>query len=69
MKRTALIKRLRESGAVLIRHGAKHDWYQNRETGVFQPVLSDTAAIVGLPSETRPAGVTRSSARDQVRGA
>ena len=26
-------------GCVLIRHGAKHDWYQNPNTKVSQPVL------------------------------
>lgn len=38
MKRIDLIKTLEESGCVLIRHGAKHDWYRNPDTGVSQPV-------------------------------
>jgi mRNA interferase HicA len=38
VKRTVLIKKIRKLGAVLIRHGAKHDWYQNPQTGVSQPV-------------------------------
>jgi mRNA interferase HicA len=38
MKRTDLIRRLEESECVLIRHGAKHDWYRNPKTGVSQPV-------------------------------
>jgi hypothetical protein len=25
-------------GCVLIRHGSRHDWYRNLETGVSQPV-------------------------------
>ena len=25
-------------GCALIRHGAKHDWYSNPDTGVSQPV-------------------------------
>jgi hypothetical protein len=33
-----LIKQINELGCVLIRHGAKHDWYQNPRTGVSQPV-------------------------------
>jgi hypothetical protein len=33
-----LIKKIEESGAVLIRHGAKHDWYQNPATRISQPV-------------------------------
>ncbi|MBI2816889.1 MAG: type II toxin-antitoxin system HicA family toxin [Acidobacteria bacterium] len=38
MKRRELVRRLEELGCVLIRHGAKHDWYQNLETKVAQPV-------------------------------
>ena len=38
MKRVKLIKRIEGLGGVLIRHGAKHDWYQNPNTGVSQPV-------------------------------
>ncbi|MBM3436707.1 MAG: addiction module toxin, HicA family, partial [Bacteroidetes bacterium] len=28
MKRRALIKKLSAKGCVLIRHGARHDWYK-----------------------------------------
>jgi len=38
MKRKALIRELEKMGCVLIRHGAKHDWYQNPRTKVSQPV-------------------------------
>ena len=38
MKRTALIKKIRKDGSELVRHGAKHDWYRNPQTGVSQPV-------------------------------
>lgn len=38
MKRVDLIKTIEEFGCVLIRHGAKHDWYRNPNTGVAQPV-------------------------------
>ncbi|MBI2192230.1 MAG: type II toxin-antitoxin system HicA family toxin [Planctomycetes bacterium] len=38
MKRRDLIRKIEEAGAVLIRHGGKHDWYQNPETKVCQPV-------------------------------
>jgi predicted RNA binding protein YcfA (HicA-like mRNA interferase family) len=38
MKRTELIRDLEKMGCVLIRHGAKHDWYQNPRTKVSQPV-------------------------------
>jgi predicted RNA binding protein YcfA (HicA-like mRNA interferase family) len=38
MKRRELIRELEKMGCVLIRHGAKHDWYQNPRTKVSQPV-------------------------------
>lgn len=38
MKRADLIRTLEATGCVLIRHGAKHDWYRNLNTGVSQPV-------------------------------
>jgi len=38
MKRRELIARLQQMGCVLIRHGGRHDWYQNPETGESQPV-------------------------------
>jgi mRNA interferase HicA len=42
MKRRELIRRLEEMGCVLIRHGGKHDWYQNAVTKVSQPVPRHT---------------------------
>jgi mRNA interferase HicA len=33
-----LVKRIEDKGCILIRHGAKHDWYRNLNTGVSQPV-------------------------------
>lgn len=38
MKRVDLIKQIEELGCLLIRHGAKHDWYRNPQTGISQPV-------------------------------
>jgi mRNA interferase HicA len=38
MKRVDLIKRIKDDGCILIRHGAKHDIYQNPNTGAAQPV-------------------------------
>jgi len=38
MKRTELIREIERMGCILIRHGSKHDWYQNPETKVSQPV-------------------------------
>jgi mRNA interferase HicA len=33
-----LIRTVEGFGCVLIRHGAKHDWYRNPKTGVSQAV-------------------------------
>ncbi|MGD0281989.1 MAG: type II toxin-antitoxin system HicA family toxin [Dissulfurispiraceae bacterium] len=38
MKRKILIGKLEEMGCILIRHGGRHDWYQNPGTKVSQPV-------------------------------
>jgi predicted RNA binding protein YcfA (HicA-like mRNA interferase family) len=38
MKRKDLLKKLEMRGCILIRHGGKHDWYQNPETKISQPV-------------------------------
>jgi mRNA interferase HicA len=33
-----LIRQIEEAGGVFIRHGGKHDWYQNPVTKISQPV-------------------------------
>jgi len=38
MKRKDLIRTLEGMGCILIRHGKKHDWYQNPDSGNYQPV-------------------------------
>lgn len=38
MKRKDLIRTLEAMGCVLIRHGGRHDWFQNPETHISQPV-------------------------------
>lgn len=38
MRRRDLIARIEAAGAVLIRHGGKHDIYHNSATGKSQPV-------------------------------
>ncbi|MBI5766378.1 MAG: type II toxin-antitoxin system HicA family toxin [Verrucomicrobia bacterium] len=38
MKRRDLIRTIEEGGAVFIRHGGKHDWYQNPHTKMAQPI-------------------------------
>jgi predicted RNA binding protein YcfA (HicA-like mRNA interferase family) len=49
MKRADLIRTIESMGCVLIRHGGKHDWYQNPVTKMSQPVprhreIKDTLA-------------------------
>jgi predicted RNA binding protein YcfA (HicA-like mRNA interferase family) len=38
VKRKDLLRQLEEMGCIFIRHGGKHDWYQNPRTKVAQPV-------------------------------
>ena len=38
MKRVDLIRKIDEMGCILIRHGGRHDWYQNPTTKAVQPV-------------------------------
>ena len=38
MKRRELLRKIEEMGCILIRHGGKHDWYQNPRTRMAQPV-------------------------------
>jgi hypothetical protein len=38
VKRADLIKKIAALGAVLERHGAKHDWYIKKETNTGQAV-------------------------------
>jgi predicted RNA binding protein YcfA (HicA-like mRNA interferase family) len=38
MKRKDLIRAIEAIGCVFIRHGGRHDWYQNPETKISQPV-------------------------------
>ncbi|WP_407057145.1 type II toxin-antitoxin system HicA family toxin [Desulfobacter postgatei] len=38
MNRKDLIRDIKRMGCILIRHGGKHDWYQNPLTKACQPV-------------------------------
>ena len=38
MKCDDLIRQITKNGCILIRHGGRHDWYQNPQTGACQPV-------------------------------
>jgi predicted RNA binding protein YcfA (HicA-like mRNA interferase family) len=38
VKRHDLIQKIEGMGCVFIRHGGKHDWYQNPVTKVSQPI-------------------------------
>ena len=48
MKRADLVRRLLAEGCVLVRHGGKHDWYQNPTTKVRQPVPRHKEIADGL---------------------
>jgi hypothetical protein len=37
VKRIDLIRKIEESGRILIGHGGRHDWYQNPITKAAQP--------------------------------
>ena len=38
MKRRELVRKIEDMGCQLIRHGGKHDWYQNTRTRAVQPI-------------------------------
>jgi mRNA interferase HicA len=38
VKRVDLIRQIEQMSCVLVRHGGKHDWYRNSNTGISQPV-------------------------------
>jgi mRNA interferase HicA len=38
VKRKDLIRAIEHMGGIFIRHGSKHDWYQNQKTKISQPV-------------------------------
>jgi len=38
LKRIDLIRELEKRGCVFIRHGGKHDWYQNPKSKTAQPI-------------------------------
>jgi len=42
MKRRDLVRLLEDRGCILIRHGGRHDWYQNPKTKVSQPIPRHT---------------------------
>jgi predicted RNA binding protein YcfA (HicA-like mRNA interferase family) len=42
MKRLDLIRKVEEQGAIFVRHGGKHDWFQNPATKVSQPIPRHT---------------------------
>jgi mRNA interferase HicA len=42
MKRADLIRRILDAGCVLVRHGARHDWYTNPGAKISQPVPRHT---------------------------
>ena len=63
MKRRDLIRKIEAQGSVLIRHGGKHDWYQNPATKVCQPVPRHSEI-----KEYLARGIIRKLAGTQVTG-
>ena len=39
MNRKELLRKLTSAGCIFVRHGARHDLYQNPKTGIKQPIL------------------------------
>jgi mRNA interferase HicA len=48
MKRSDLIRALEQMGCVLLRHGARHDWYHNPATNASQPVPRHREVVESL---------------------
>ena len=42
MKRKLLLKKIHKQGAVFIRHGRKHDIYENPKTGAIEQIPRHT---------------------------
>ena len=42
MKRNLLLKKIRKLGAVFIRHGSRHDIYENPRTGMIEQIPRHT---------------------------
>jgi predicted RNA binding protein YcfA (HicA-like mRNA interferase family) len=40
MKQRDLIRIIQENGAVFVRHGSDHDWYQQPHTGKYEAIPS-----------------------------
>jgi len=38
MKRKDLLQHIEQMGCIFVRHGGKHDWYQNLTTKMCQPI-------------------------------
>jgi predicted RNA binding protein YcfA (HicA-like mRNA interferase family) len=48
VKRVDLVRELESRGCELVRHGGKHDWYRNPQTGVSQAVPRHREIKAGL---------------------
>ena len=42
MKRNLLLKKIRKIGAIFVRHGKKHDIYENPKTGAIEQIPRHT---------------------------
>ncbi|MCP4578584.1 MAG: type II toxin-antitoxin system HicA family toxin [Deltaproteobacteria bacterium] len=48
MKRKELLRTIKSSGCVFVRHGGNHDWYRNPQSGKSQPIARHTEIEDGL---------------------
>jgi hypothetical protein len=65
MKHVDHICEIERIGCVIIRHGGKHDWYQNPNAGVSQPFLV-IETLKNIWHEKSFAYFSRSRSRDRT---
>jgi hypothetical protein len=68
MKRADLVRELEQARCVLIRHGARHDWYHNPRTSVSQPVPrhKEIKEFLTGPRDQAAFAVSRTSTMTEV---
>jgi len=48
LKRKELLRIIRSTGGIFVRHGSNHDWYKNPQSGKSQPIARHTEIEDGL---------------------
>jgi len=48
LKRKELLKIIKAKGCIFVRHGGKHDWYKNPQSGMSQPIARHAEIEDGL---------------------